>query len=137
MTHKIIFLDLPHVLVVGGKVSPSAVAVLNDLTDGTGADLVLLPTWPDELLFADIRAALAEIGVTANIVSCCPCVPAFGRAGEVQMWLDEHRWHVAVHIILSTDDGFAEEFGNRLVLVDDPLGLTPEIATKAAQALGL
>ena len=137
MTHKIIFLDLPHTLIVGGKVSSAAIECLNRLTDGTGADLVLLPTWPYDIQFTDIRVALGEVGVSANILDCCPCVTVISKSGQVQMWLDKYRWTVAAFIVLSSDSEFEDEFGTHLVLVDDPAGLTPEIARKAARTIGL
>jgi len=134
--HRILFLDLPHVLVVNGKVSLDAIAVLNDLTGGTGADLVLLSTWPDDLTFDDIRTALRFAGVTANIAACTPCVPVLGRCGEVQMWLDEWRWTVAAFAILSADSEFKEEFGPLFIECDDPDGLTVEIAKRVAAVVG-
>ena len=124
-------------LFVNGKMSFAAIEILNGLTDGTGADLVLLPTWPQDLLFDDIRTALRFAGVTANIVSCVPFVPLIGRCGDVQMWLDEWRWTVASFIILSSDNEFAEEFGLSFEEVDDPAGLTLEIAHEAGRMLGL
>ena len=136
MTHRIIILDLPHTLFVNGRISFDAIAVLNDLTSGTGADLVLLPTWPHDLLFDDIRTALQFAGVTANIVSCVPFVPLIGRCGDVQLWLDEWRWTVAAFAILSADNEFADEFGPLFVQCDDPAGLTVEIAQRVAAVVG-
>ena len=134
MTHRILFLDLPGVLVVDGQVSLAAIETLNDLTAGTGADLVLIQSWPTEFTFPEILRALQFVGVKAPILGCTPRVPVFTPAGEIQMWLDQWRWAVAAFCVLSSDPQYVEEFGPLFIPCSD--GLTVEIARQVAGVVG-
>jgi len=143
MTHKIVFLDLDGVLLTlqpdkpGYQFSKEAVAALNFLTGVSGAEVVVSSSRRETLTPPNLRSLLESAGVTGYVVGCTPHISVFGRAGEIQFFVDEHRLKIASWVVLDDDPSLAEELGIRLVMVDERVGLTLENAKRAAQILGL
>ena len=96
---RVIFLDVDGVLThqaYGGdfrtSVAPSCLALLNELTDATGAGIVVSSAW--RLLdrsMADLVGRFARVGVTGKVVGRTPIlnhIDGVGRRpGEIAEWL--------------------------------------------------
>ena len=110
--HKIIFLDIDGVLnntalgtkdkeiwklfndidTDGGRLSSINIKNLNDITDQTGADIVISSTWRILHEFHDLVTILKDAGVTGNIIDYTPGLGGRGirRGNEIQCYIEDH-----------------------------------------------
>jgi hypothetical protein len=144
---KYIFLDIEGVLTNRGEqawsdsADPACVARLNQLTEGTGAALVVSSTWRSQGL-EELSALLRDWGVTGQVagitddLSFLDLTTPIGitRGDEIGQWLDRHPGGVEDFVILDDDDdmGGLRPF---LVLVENNAGLTDEQTERARLAL--
>ena len=150
---KLIFLDIDGVLnsvafwntryVRGGsQIDPEAVAYLNELTDKTGANLVISSAWRHRGI-REMRRILRENKVRAPVVGLTPNReyrargPLYispGRGAEIAAWLKASRRTVDRFVILD-DDNDMGDLMHRLVRTDYQIGLTPTDTARAYDLL--
>lgn len=152
---KIIFLDIDGVLnsqimyedkediiyTRGGRVSRKSIALLNDITDDTGAKIVVSSTWRvDE----DVESYLKEAGVTGDIIGKTPILKdRFSlRGNEIHAWivqneelLGEVYYNFWRFIILDDDSDMLWWHRENFFHTDAYAGLTPNLAYKAKRFL--
>jgi hypothetical protein len=127
------------------KAWPPCIAVLNRITDATGAKIVLSTSWrwpsqkgpqADELL--------RRWGATGEIIGSTPILESawkpenklwigVPRGREIQAWLDEHT-DVDSFVIID-DDGDMEHLCSRLIQTPFEIGLTEADADRAIEML--
>ena len=143
---KVIFLDIEGVLMnlgsqhLGGEADPQCVARLNQLTDSTGAALVVSSTWRSQGL-EEITELLRGWGVTGAVagitddLSYLDLTYTIGiqRGDEIGQWLDRHP-EVEAFVILDDDDDMAG-LKPYLVQSEADAGLTDEQMEKAVGLL--
>ena len=149
---KIIFLDIDGVLnsqimyenkedIIGSqgrKLSRRCIARLNELTDITGAKIVLSSTWRTD---SDVIEYLQSSGVIGDIIGITPRITdAYSlRGNEIRAWIMENELLIArrayefqSYIILDDDDSDMLYWQrNNYFQVDAYVGLTPTIVYKA------
>jgi hypothetical protein len=120
---KILFLDIDGVLnsrtylmvcykqgmVPDDKIDPDAVKRLNQITDATGASIVVSSTWRLPYVWhnnvADLRKLLKKVGITATILGATPDHQrSHGRGGEIQDWMDNCGQQIDSFVILDDDN---------------------------------
>lgn len=140
---KVVFLDFDGVLndrVHSIDFDPFFVDRLNEITDATGANIVLISSWR---YASDAIPGLKKAGATAPILGCTPDL--LGRKGhyswtrctEIERWLEEHP-EVTAYVIL--DDLWITAFEGQvdhLVHIADGNGIEPEHVKKAIELLGV
>lgn len=142
---KIIFLDIDGVLnnhksYGTGKADMWCVAALNDITDRTGAAIVVSSTWRMGGLLS-CRDKLAEWGVTAPVIDRTPIretlhgdlTLADPRGFEIAEWWCQHA-EIESFVILDDDSDMAH-LKDRLVQTDRTVGLTMRDAKRAIALL--
>lgn len=151
---RLIFLDVDGVLnsvsfwitrYVRGQsqIDPEAVAYLNELTDQTGANLVISSAWRHRGI-KEMRRILKANGVRASVVGLTPSLehkdsgsPLWispGRGIEIAAWLQASKRAVESFVILDDDNDMGDLLP-RLVRTDYHIGLTPTDAMKARDML--
>lgn len=144
--HKVVFLDIDGVLnsrqwirrmpkrgsvpMDHGWFDPDTIALLNRLTEATGAVIVISSAWRQ---YGEkyMRELLAAVGVTAEVIGVTPILYEDGeiltpvcRGEEIQAWLDEHADEVASFVILDDIDEMQCMRPNCLVQTNREVGLT-------------
>lgn len=121
---------------------PVAVALLQELVDRTGADVVLSSSWRYDHTPAEMQAMLTAAGCQVAVVGATPtaledinvpCGQTRQRGHEIATWLEEHPG-VDAFIILD-DDADMAHLGHRLVQTTFAVGLTPEHVERAVRML--
>jgi hypothetical protein len=149
---KIIFLDIDGVLnyqrmtdaieTESGKVSKSAIELLNQLTDETDAKIVISSTWRKDSR-RDCIESLKTAGVTGDIIGktgtgCGCCL----RGNEIRNWLrrnekvlgcQEHEFKK--YVILDDDSDMLLWQQDYFVLVDRFVGFTEQTLFKSKKVL--
>lgn len=152
---KVIFLDIDGVLnnqimyedrediigTRGGRLSRKCIGLLNDLTDATGAKIVVSSTWRiDE----DVEDYLKEAGVTGEIIGKTPVLrDRFSlRGNEIHAWIVQNEellgesydkyWRF---IILDDDSDMLWWHRENFFHTDAYAGLTPDMTYKAKRFL--
>ena len=120
---KVIFLDIDGVLnsqdymvrqymmgvLPDDKIDPDAVARLNQITDATGAVIVISSTWRLHFLWRKnsegLKVLLKEEGITGTILDVTPDHQKYrGRGGEIQDWMDHCGQPIESFVILDDSD---------------------------------
>lgn len=136
---KYIFLDIDGVLVPGhgmnlhtmfrslgdvNRFNAKCVKALNQITDKTGAKIVISSIWrhlySDKL--DDLFAYIVDQGVRGEIVGCTP-VLHIQRGDEIQIWLDENG-AVPSQCVIIDDDSDMNHLLHRHVKTKLAHGLT-------------
>jgi hypothetical protein len=156
---RIIFLDIDGVLVTYQSMrnraanespeeraktfDPASVSALNEITDRTGAGIVISSTWRIAgVMFC--RELLRAAGVKAPVIDVTPrllnhkgdiCL-AQPRGREIQAWISEHSgWYELQSFVILDDDSDMEHLKSRLVLCNMENGLTAARAARAIEML--
>ena len=145
-TVSILFLDIDGVLVnrrslahasgMRAKADADCVAMLNRITDATGARIVVSSTWRC-LGVRRVKELLRLWGVSGRIIGCTPVLGSVDRGEEIQAYLDEYkkmRGAVSSFVILDDDDDMLH-LAERLVQTQFAPGLTLEDADRAIAML--
>ena len=103
-------------------IDPLNVKRLNDLTDATGAKIVVSSTWRLPFLWindlAGLKALLARHGVTGDIIGMTPSLnPHQPRGKEIQQWMDDSGLDIG-NIVILDDDSDMAHLWNLLVKTD-------------------
>lgn len=161
---KIIFLDIDGVLCTWDSLSlprrtksfarfcKSSVAKLNEITDSTGAVIVLTSSWRRRIPSASLALGchIALEGVTAQIIGQTPRLQArvwkdadghthngVPRGAEIQSWLDENDDVSIESFVIIDDDSDMIHLSDRLVCVKNGMetGLRAEHVEQAISLL--
>lgn len=106
---SVIFLDFDGVLVtvhdryMAG--SPYCVAMLNEITDKTGAKIVVSSSWRCGNSVDELAVLLKKWGVTGEVLGKTPVMHGKKRGHEIQAWLDANP--VKAFVILDDDADMA------------------------------
>ena len=149
---KIIFLDIDGVLnfqgmqdsviVKNGKLSKSCVKNMNELTDNTGAKIVISSTWRKDSFPAS--DALKEGGVTGEIIGSTPIYNQRNvfRGNEIYGWMQDNQDLIECYpasfnsyVILDDDSDMLLWQANNFINTDAWSGLTESAAYKAKRVL--
>ena len=114
----IIFLDIDGVLInrkyaSRNKADPQCVKFLNEITDRTGAKIVLSTSWRYRGLDR-MKEILEGWGVTGDIIDVTPDFPEYSRRYEIEKWLEKV---VGETLDFSWDGKIIHSF----VIIDDEL----------------
>jgi len=85
------------------QIDPLAVSRLNNLTDITGAVIVISSSWRIAYHWEDLLRILKDSGVKADIIDKTPRLPYDDRADEIWCWLDNTTEMVETYVILDDD----------------------------------
>ena len=115
---KILFLDIDGVLnshaywkkliplniLPDDKIDPEAVQRLNQITDATGAFIVVSSTWRMAYThnFLGLRQMLENVGVTGRVLGMTP-VDNQARGGQIQDWMTTSFRDIDAFVILDDD----------------------------------
>lgn len=140
---KIIFLDIDGVMNSinerklhpedFGKmygIDPKPVAILNDLVEKTGAEIVLSSTWR---LDENYKEVMREAGI--NVIGRTPYLGGQIRGEEIDLWLKEHGSDVDLYAIIDDDSDMLPHQPHFLTSGFE-WGLTQEIADRIFLHLG-
>lgn len=99
-------------------IDPIAVALINRLTDVTGANLVISSTHrkhiPDPLGTGRCLVAMQKyfdnFGITGKVIGYTPCDPRGHRGNEIREWLAENtdRLKISEYVIIDDDSDMTE-----------------------------
>ena len=151
--YKIIFLDIDGVLNSSlwrksktystdksldgnlADIDPDTVDRLNQITDNTGACIVVSSTWRWGWAqdFLGMLAFFRKVGVTGKVIDITP-INDDGRHQQIQQWLDMTD-DVDAFVILDDIDWFAGILHKYLVLTDPRVGLQNADVQSAIQIL--
>ena len=139
VTRRVIFLDIDGVLAPishwdrYGDLDPACIRVLNEIVQGSGADVVVSSTWRHGKTVAELQEVLEGEGFTGRVIDKTPTgVPGAGRGGEIAAWLAEHA--VGGYVIID-DHSNMGELCTQLVLTHPARGLQPADASRAIKIL--
>jgi hypothetical protein len=152
---KIIFLDIDGVMNTASWLNtqppfslrlyperalhPVAVQRLNDITEQTGAAIVISSTWRMKMGLQRLREVFAGVGLRATIIDVTPSLPmrddtlALHREQELISWLRRHP-EVQAYIVLD-DLPIGGAFSPTAILIDPEVGLTDDDASRAVDIL--
>lgn len=142
----IIFLDIDGVLVnrrslskasgLRSQADPDCVAMLNRITDATGAKIVVSSTWRmGGNRF--IREKLRSWGVTGRVIGCTPVLKSVDRGEEIQAFIDDYskmNGDIQSFVIIDDDDDMLH-LCDRLVKTQFADGLTLADSDKSIEML--
>lgn len=165
MMHKIIFLDIDGVLnnaalgtkdrdiwklfndidTDGGKLSSINIKNLNDITDQTGADIVISSSWRILYDIHELRDILRDAGVTGSVINYTLNLPGRGmkRGNEIQCYIEDHYpfkkgiGYSVRYAILDDDSDMLYWHRDSFFWCDPDCGLSQNIAYKCINHLGL
>ena len=127
-----------------GLISKRSVKLLNQLTNDTGASMVITSTWrKDETGLHGVKSSLRQADITGPIigatgVGCRTCL----RGNEIRQWMidnknlieyDYHDFHT--YAILDDDSDILLWQAANYVRVDPWVGLTPNTVHRAERLL--
>lgn len=135
---KILFLDIDGVLnsrqyfikiknmnvAPEHRIDPLAVAKLNQITDATGAFIVLSSTWRYAYAknISGLRDWMISIGVTGKVLDITP-VDNDSRQNQIQKWLDTTARDIDSFVILDDYSLGGTKLNKWLVLTSPDVGL--------------
>ena len=105
-------IDLPYPL---SEFSPSAVDLLNKLTDSTGAKLVISSDWRKDNTLEGLKNIFSRVGITGEIIGKTPILRGnrlYGetvRGDEINVWLVETHHKIEKYIILDDNNDMCQE----------------------------
>jgi len=152
---KVVFLDIDGVLnsqdfiiathlkgiLPDDKIDPEAVARLNQITDETGAIIVISSTWRLHYLWKKNIEGLKKLlkeeeGITGTILDVTPDHQRYrGRGGEIQDWMDHCAQPIESFIIIDDSDDM-DHLLPRLIRTGFQKGLQDEHIKTAIEMLG-
>ena len=168
MSNKFIFLDVDGVLNhqqwfgsaeckenKGGdyeksQFSPISVALLNNLTDVTGADIVVSSSWRKGRTLEQLQELFESVGITGKVIGMTPCLYFTGLEGysysvprgcEIKAWLETNKGILGEkmskvrYVILDDDSDMLLWQREHYLWVDPYCGITPNIIYKAKKIL--
>ena len=115
------------------RFDPLAIARLNRITALRGVVIVVSSTWREHRTFAELRAILRDVGVTAPVVSTTPVLAGRARGDEIRAWLRDHP-RVRRYVVLD-DRGDMHAVRRHLVQTDARVGLTDADVARALAIL--
>jgi hypothetical protein len=133
---KVVFLDIEGVLVTpdSSEADPHCVAALNQITEATGAHIVLSSIRRFEGLMC-MREKLREWGVSAPLMDMTKWPAKTTRDDEIAEWLDTfQREEIQAFVVLDDDDMC--RLSRWAVPVNGAMGLSVADAEKAIRILG-
>jgi len=109
------------------RTAPRCVALLNEITDKTGALIVISSTWRKgrDLTFFD------GYGLTGNIIDKTPILDDKERGDEIAAWLEKHPQYT--RFVILDDDSDMSDLIDNLIQTDTDMGLTREITDKVLE----
>lgn len=118
------------------KIDPAAVARINQITDATGAEIVLSSTW--RMGFQGNVEACAtfmkSVGFTAPVIGMTPVLNHF-RGGEISRWLLLNDLNCNSTIIILDDSNDMGNLIHRLIKTDLSIGIQDEHVKLAIKML--
>lgn len=129
---------------------PRCVALLNSLTDDTGAKIVVSSSWRLGKRVEDLKELLKSVGITGEVISKTPELEFTGleeysysvpRGCEIKAWLETNKDILSMkmskvkYIILDDDSDMLYWQRENYIMVDRYCGLTPEIIKRAKNKL--
>jgi len=141
---RIVFLDFDGVLIpmdgttISRKPAPSCIAVLNAITEQTGAQIVISSSWRHTGSIDELRAMLRGWGVRATVIGKTPAIHSVDvtRGQEIAAWLKANRDGVECFAILD-DDSEMRPLSAYHVRTEKKLGLIKADADRAIELLTL
>lgn len=138
-----LFLDIDGVLInrnslrkasgLKAKADADCVAMLNRITDATGARIVVSSTWRRGGKKV-ITEKLRLWGVTGRVIGCTPILNSGDRGEEIQAYIDESARPIGSFIIID-DDSDMLHLSGRLIQTKFESGLTMSDSEKAIAML--
>jgi hypothetical protein len=113
---------------------PKPVSLLNEITDRTGAVIVVSSTWRLGRSVSELRELLKSVGVTGYVTDKTPHLGG-PRGHDIYTWLQRPTGHVEAYVILD-DDSDMDPLARRHVKTTFDHGLTREHAERAVAMLG-
>jgi hypothetical protein len=145
-------MDLTYRQRLQHSVDPHRLELLNQITDLTGAKIVLSSSWRNYASWQTTARGLAEHGMRGMMVDATPRkderdhrvfarfqgrfpdpIEPYPRGYEIQQWLDP--LPVAPQFVILDDDPDMEHLGPRLVQTSFETGLTEEHVNEAIRLL--
>ena len=146
---KIIFLDIDGVLnsrrffannkailPPSAQIDPQSVKQLNQITDATGAIIVVSSTWRYAYMhnLSGLRDFLSGHGVTGKVLDITP-INNDSRAQQIESWLDSTQRDIKSFVVLDDEDLGGKQLDKFLVLTTKQEGLMPTDVQKAIKIL--
>lgn len=126
----------------GGPMSRNAIRLLNELTDSTGAKIVVSSTWRKDTN-PPIEETLKDAGITGEIIGITPSGgPMTCRGDEIYQWIKDNEELVGAYykfkkyVILDDDSDMLLSQANNFVNTDHWVGMTEKTVFKAKRILG-
>ena len=139
MTRRVIFLDFDGVVAPIRRwdryedLDATCIQVLNEIVNGSRADVVVSSTWRHGKTVAELQQMLDAKGFTGRVVDMTPTLPAGAdRAEEIAAWLAGN--DVAGYVIID-DHVVGGELRSRLMLTEPGYGLRPADAPRTIATL--
>lgn len=125
------------------NINNDTVEILNDLTDETGAKIVLSSTWRYGKTLDELKFMFKSFGITGDFIGKIPVIklilewwrPA-PRGLEIQCWLDHYEpKERVIYVIFDDDTDMLYQQRDNFFHVDNFCGLTPTICDRAKTIL--
>lgn len=129
---------------------PRCVALLNYLTDETGAKIVVSSSWRGGRTIDDLKKLFSDVGITGEVIDKTPKLHFSGledykysvpRGCEIKAWLETNKnilgdkMSKANYVILDDDSDMLLWQREKFLHVDSYCGLTYNVINKAIQIL--
>ena len=129
------------------NICPLNVKCLNELTDSTGAQIVVSSSWRHGKRLGDFRSLFEAAGITGEVVGFTPSMQFLKatstevpRGCEIKNWLEtsftSEQLSEIKYVILDDDSDMLLEQEKNFVVVSGYTGLTPLHVIKAKYILG-
>lgn len=124
--------------------STFAVKLLNNLTDETGAKIVVSSSWRNGRTVAQLRKMFRDNGITGKVIDKTPYLSYEGYSSSVPRGCEIHAWleinkkkfgDSVKYVIFDDDSDMLWWQRNNFLLVDTYCGLTPNLIYKAKNIL--
>lgn len=130
--------------------NPRCVELLNDLTDATGAKIVLSSSWRKSATIVSLKELFKEVGITGELIDKTPVLYFTGledykysvpRGCEIKAWLETNKSILnskisqVQYVIFDDDSDMLWWQRNHFLWVDPYSGLTPSLIYKAKRIL--
>jgi hypothetical protein len=114
------------------ELDPAACALVNELCESEGLDIVISSTWRRLHKLQEISDMFTSRGLLAPVISSTPQLRSGFRGQEIAEWLYA-RYEVEKYVILDDDPDF---YPNQpLVRTDNAVGITAKDIEKAKELL--
>lgn len=122
---------------------PRCVSLLNDVTDNTGAKIVVSSSWRKGRDLEELVELFEKVGITGEVIGKTPILSfdyenyrtLAPRGCEIDAWIEINKYPITKYTILDDDSDMLYKQKDKFFWIDPYCGLTPNISYKIKRYL--